>query len=233
MTSALPLTEHVVTRWLGLKPYEATWQAMQDFTNSRDATTPDEIWFLEHGSIFTLGQNSKPEHVLRPSNIQVISTDRGGQVTYHGPGQLMVYVLLDLKRKKFTVRDLVCYLERSIIDLLANYHIKAIARREAPGVYLEDGKKICSVGLRIRRGCSYHGLAFNIAMDLGPFGYINPCGYSELKMTQLADLATLNFTGTKTSLLQQIAAQLSNFLMRNLGYTSASYINSWNRIDGT
>jgi lipoyl(octanoyl) transferase len=177
----------MLCRRLGLEPYEPTWRAMQRFTDARDAATPDEIWFLEHPPVFTLGMNGKPEHVLAPRDIPVIQTDRGGQVTYHGPGQLVVYPLIDLKRAGLGVRDLVSALERAVIGYAGELGIAAQARREAPGVYV-DGRKLASVGLRIRRGASYHGIAINVSMDLEPFSRINPCGYAGLKMTQLAEL---------------------------------------------
>ncbi len=176
-----------VCRRLGLAPYEPTWRAMQRFTDARGAATPDEIWFLEHPRVFTLGMNGKREHVLSPRDIPVIQTDRGGQVTYHGPGQLVVYPLIDLKRAGLGVRDLVSALERAVIGYVHELGIEAQARREAPGVYVE-GRKLASVGLRIRRGASYHGIAINVSMDLEPFSRINPCGYAGLKMTQLAQL---------------------------------------------
>lgn len=201
----------VIVRYLGRQDYVSCWQAMQHFTQTRDETTPDEIWLLEHDPVFTQGQNGKPEHVLNAGDIPVIKIDRGGQVTYHGPGQLVVYTLIDLKRKKFTIRDLVTALEKSIIDLLAEYHIEAVAKRDAPGVYV-DNKKICSIGLRIRRGCSYHGLAFNVAMDLEPFSRINPCGFSQLQMTQLSSLG-----GPQD--LVETGKKLVGYLCTNLGYT--------------
>ncbi len=183
-----PLAQpRAVCRRLGLAPYEPTWRAMQRFTDARDAATLDEIWFLEHPPVFTLGMNGKPEHVLSPRDIPVIRTDRGGQVTYHGPGQLVVYPLIDLKRAGFGVRDLVSALEGAVIGYARELGIEARARREAPGVYV-DGRKLASVGLRIRRGASYHGLALNVSMDLEPFSRINPCGNAGLKMTQLAEL---------------------------------------------
>lgn len=195
--------------------YQSCWQAMQTFTNQRTEETIDEVWLLEHAPVFTQGQNGKPEHVLAPGNIPIIQTDRGGQVTYHGPGQLMVYTLIDLKRKKMNVRELVSILEQTVIDLLAEYDISALAKREAPGVYVND-MKICSIGLRIRRGCSYHGIAFNVAMDLEPFSRINPCGFSQLKMTQFADLGGLGNT-------LESGRKLINYLMKNLRYTNADY----------
>ncbi|MGH8148441.1 MAG: lipoyl(octanoyl) transferase LipB [Steroidobacteraceae bacterium] len=176
-----------VLRRLGLCDYEPTWRAMQRFTDVRDTATGDEIWLLEHLPVFTLGLAGKREHVLAPGGIQVIATDRGGQVTYHGPGQLVIYPLLDLRRLGFGVRDLVTALERAVINYTAELGIEARARPDAPGVYV-DGRKLASVGLRIRRGASYHGLALNVAMDLEPFTRINPCGYAGLTMTQLAAL---------------------------------------------
>ena len=160
---------------------------MQGFTSQRDENTRDEIWFLEHDSVFTLGMNGKPEHILNAGDIPVIHVDRGGQVTYHGPGQLVVYPLLNLRRHQLGVRDLVMALENAVINTVAKWGIDAKARRDAPGVYVQD-KKLASVGLRIRRGCSYHGLAFNVAMDLSPFNRINPCGYQNLQVTDLTHL---------------------------------------------
>jgi lipoyl(octanoyl) transferase len=161
---------------------------MTAFTARRGAETPDEIWFLHHPSIYTLGVNANRKHVLIPSDIPIIQADRGGQVTYHGPGQLIAYTLLDLRRAKLGIRDLVSALETAMIATVANYGIKAIRHKDAPGIYV-DGAKLGSIGLRIRRGCSYHGLALNVDMDLVPFGQIDPCGYANLPVTQLADLA--------------------------------------------
>jgi len=172
---------------LGLVDYEPTWRAMQAFTEQRDAATPDQIWLLQHPPVFTLGLNGKPEHLLAPGEIPVVPVDRGGQVTYHGPGQIVLYPLLDLRRRNLGVRRLVTLLEQSVIGLLAEYGIDAVARPDAPGVYV-DGRKIASLGLRVRRGASYHGLSFNVAMDLAPFRRINPCGYAGLEVTQLRDL---------------------------------------------
>jgi lipoyl(octanoyl) transferase len=176
-----------VVRRPGLVDYEPTWRAMQRFTEERDAATPDEIWFLEHRPVFTLGMNASRAHLLDPGGIPVVQIDRGGQVTYHGPGQLVVYPLVDLKRAGLGIRDFVTALERAVIELAARYGITAQCRRHAPGVYV-DGRKLASVGVRVRRGGSYHGLALNVAMDLAPFRRINPCGYPGLEMTQLADL---------------------------------------------
>lgn len=204
--------EQVTVRWLGRQDYLPIWQAMQDFTQQRTEATTDEIWLLEHTPVFTQGQNGKPEHVLNPGNIPVIQTDRGGQVTYHGPGQLMVYTLIDLRRKQLNVRELVSLLEQSIIDFLAAFQIQAVAKREAPGVYVDD-KKICSIGLRIRKGCSYHGIAFNVALDLEPFTRINPCGFSTLQMAQFSALG-----GLQTPL--ETGQRLVQYLAQNLRYTS-------------
>ena len=181
----------VVVRWLGRVPYEPTWRAMQQFTEQRDADTPDELWLLEHEPVFTLGMNADPSHVLAPGDIPVVRIDRGGQVTYHGPGQLVVYPLIDVRRARLGVRDLVTALERAVIELAARYGIAAACRAAAPGVYVDD-RKLASVGLRIRRGGSYHGLALNVNMDLEPFARINPCGYAGLAMTQLATLGGLD-----------------------------------------
>jgi lipoyl(octanoyl) transferase len=176
-----------VVRWLGRVDYEPTWRAMQRFTDERTPATPDEVWFLEHPPVFTLGMNASRAHVLAPGEIPVVQIDRGGQVTYHGPGQLVVYALIDLRRAGFGVRDLVTALERAVIDYAAQLNVTAECRRNAPGVYV-DGKKLASVGIRIRRGASYHGLALNVNMNLEPFNRINPCGYEGLEMTQLANL---------------------------------------------
>ena len=174
-------------RHLGTVDYLSTWQAMQQFTAARTASTPDEIWFLEHPPVFTLGMNAQRAHLLDPGDIPVVQVDRGGQVTYHGPGQLVVYPLLDLRRLSFGIHDFVRALEQAVISLAGAAHIRAECRRGAPGVYV-DGRKLASVGVRVRRGGSYHGLALNVAMDLAPFRRINPCGYAGLEMTQLAAL---------------------------------------------
>jgi lipoyl(octanoyl) transferase len=177
-------------RDLGLAPYEPTWRAMQTFTDQRDASTRDEIWFAEHPPVFTLGLNGSREHLLAPGDIPVVPIDRGGQVTYHGPGQLLIYPLIDLKRHRLGVRDLVVGLERAVIAYAAEFGIAAQGRREAPGVYV-NGAKLASVGLRVRGGSSYHGLALNVALDLEPFGRINVCGYPGLAVTRLADLCAV------------------------------------------
>ncbi|AXA84794.1 lipoyl(octanoyl) transferase [Lysobacter oculi] len=174
-------------RDLGRQPYEPVWRAMQGFTDARDTDTPDELWFVEHDPVFTLGQAGKDEHVLMPGEIPVIHVDRGGQVTYHGPGQIVVYPLLDLRRLKIGVRDYVCRIEQAIIDTLGEWNIGAARRDGAPGVYV-NGAKVAALGIRVRRGCSFHGLAFNIAMDLEPFRRINPCGYAGLEVVSMSDL---------------------------------------------
>jgi lipoyl(octanoyl) transferase len=183
-------THSPMLRWLGLVDYEPTWRAMQRFTDERGPQTADEVWLLEHPPVFTLGMNADRTHLLAPGDIPVVAIDRGGQVTYHGPGQLVVYPLVDIRRAGLGVRDLITALERSVIAYLAERGVTAELRPQAPGVYA-DQRKIASVGLRIRRGGSYHGLAFNIQMDLAPFQRINPCGYAGLQMTQLADFAAV------------------------------------------
>jgi lipoyl(octanoyl) transferase len=181
----LPKRFRVIVRDLGQADYLETWQAMQAYTLERDEQAVDEIWLVEHPPVFTQGQAGKSEHVLNPGDIPVVPVDRGGQVTYHGPGQLIAYVMLDIRRLKSDVRKLVSALEDSIVDVLAGYGLEASPRPDAPGVYI-GADKVCSLGLRIKRGCSYHGLALNVDMDLEPFERINPCGYKGLKMTQLA-----------------------------------------------
>jgi len=174
-------------RWLGRVDYEPTWRAMQRFTDERGPDTPDEVWLLEHPPVYTLGMNADPSHVLDPGGIPVVRIDRGGQVTYHGPGQLLAYPLVDLRRAGLGVRDLVTALELAVIRHAASFGIEARVQAGAPGVYVAEAK-LASVGIRIRRGASYHGLALNVKMDLGPFGRINPCGYPGLAMTQLSSL---------------------------------------------
>jgi lipoyl(octanoyl) transferase len=181
------LAAPISSRWLGRVPYEPTWRAMQRFTEQRAADTPDELWLLEHEPVYTLGMNADPRHVLEAGEVPVLRIDRGGQVTYHGPGQLVVYTLIDMRRAGLGVRDLVTALETAVIELAARHRVAATCRARSPGVYV-DGRKLASVGLRIRRGGSYHGLALNVNMDLAPFGRINPCGYAGLQMTQLASL---------------------------------------------
>ena len=174
-------------RELGRQPYEPVWRAMQRFTDGRGPDTPDELWLVEHDPVFTLGQAGKPEHVLAPGDIPVVHVDRGGQVTYHGPGQIVAYPLVDLRRLGLGVRELVCRIEQAVIDVLAALGIAAARRAGAPGLYV-DGAKVMALGLRVRRGCSFHGLAFNVAMDLEPFQRINPCGFQGLEVTTVLNL---------------------------------------------
>jgi lipoyl(octanoyl) transferase len=177
----------MIVRWLGCVDYEPTFRAMQKFVDEREAASPDELWLLEHPPVFTLGMAADPAHLIAPGDIPVVQTDRGGQVTYHGPGQLVAYPLLDVRRLGITVRGLVLQLEQAVIDIVAAHGVTASGRRDAPGVYV-DGRKLASLGLRIRRGASYHGVALNVDMDLKPFARINPCGLEGLQVTQLADL---------------------------------------------
>lgn len=177
----------MIVRSLGRQDYEPLWRKMQRFTDERDADTADEIWYTEHPPVFTLGMNASRDHLIAPGDIPVVQVDRGGQVTYHGPGQLMIYPLIDLKRAKLGVRDLVTALEQCVVDFVARFGIAAASRKDAPGVYV-DGRKIASVGLRVRRGASYHGMALNIDVDLEPFSRINPCGFSDLEVTNLERL---------------------------------------------
>lgn len=181
---------------------------MQAFTDARDDATPDELWLVEHDPVFTLGQAGKPEHVLMPGDIQVLHVDRGGQVTYHGPGQIVAYPLLDLRRCKLGVRDYVCRIEQAVIDTLAEWNIEGQRRQGAPGVYVADAK-IAALGIRVRRGCTFHGLAFNIAMDLEPFQRINPCGYEGLQVTAMRELGGPSGVGSvKPMLVEHLASQL-------------------------
>lgn len=209
----------LVLRQLGRQPYQPTFDRMQAFTNERGADTADEIWVLEHEPVFTQGQAGKAEHLLNPGDIPVVQVDRGGQVTYHGPGQLVIYLLLDLKRNGLGVRDLVTLMEEAVVELLGEYGVSGAPKADAPGVYV-DGRKICSLGLRVRRGCSFHGLALNIDMDLEPFLRINPCGYAGLEMTQLARL-------TDGIEISQVAKQLSQILSKRIGYNGLQEVNGW------
>ena len=195
-------------RSLGLVAYEPTWRAMQAFTAQRDAATPDEIWLLQHPPIFTLGQAGKTEHLLHHSDIPLLNIDRGGQITYHAPGQLVVYLLIDLKRRNLSVRELVSRMEQAVIDLLDTLGVVAQRRADAPGVYVQAAK-IAALGLRIKHGCSYHGLALNVEMDLTPFGLINPCGYAGLAVTQTRDLGiTASLGELEQALSQRLSAAL-------------------------
>ncbi|KZQ99523.1 octanoyltransferase [Enterobacter hormaechei subsp. steigerwaltii] len=202
--------DKILVRHLGLQPYEPVSQAMHDFTDMRDDTTPDEIWLVEHLPVFTQGQAGKAEHLLMTGDIPVIQSDRGGQVTYHGPGQQVMYVLLNLKRRKLGVRELVTLLEQTVVNTLAEYGIDAHPRADAPGVYVVE-MKICSLGLRIRKGCSFHGLALNINMDLTPFQRINPCGYAGMEMTQMRQwVDTATPENIRPVLLKKFLALLNN-----------------------
>ncbi|RFA31278.1 octanoyltransferase [Alkalilimnicola ehrlichii] len=212
MTAVHPLT----IRQLGLRDYEPVWRDMQDFTDRRTPDTADEIWFVEHPSVYTLGLAGKREHLLAPGEIPVVACDRGGQVTYHGPGQLIAYVLINLKRRDFGVRRLVSLLEQSVVDLLAEFDIAAAAKPEAPGVYVDE-KKIASLGLRVRRGCSYHGLSLNVDMDVEPFQRINPCGYPGLEVTQLKNLGVdIGMGELSKRLLVHLNAQLAGNSNRSI-----------------
>lgn len=197
------MTKRITIRKLGLCDYQQVWQAMQHYTDVRGADSADELWLVEHPPVFTQGQAGKEEHLLMPGDIPVVQVDRGGQVTYHGPGQQVLYVLLDLKRNKLGVRQLVTLMETALVDCLAGFGIQAYAKPDAPGVYV-DNAKIASLGLRVRRGCSFHGLALNIAMDLTPFLRINPCGYAGMAMTQVCDLAPqASFADVQSRLVEQ------------------------------
>lgn len=206
----------LVVRQLGRQSYEPVWEAMKRFTNDRTADTPDEIWVVQHDPVFTLGQAGKPEHVLMPGDIPVIKVDRGGQVTYHGPGQLVFYFLLDVRRLGSGPRIVVTALENAVISLLEQYEIRALNDPEAPGVYV-DGAKIASLGLRFRKSRSYHGLSLNVDMDLEPFNRINPCGYPGLKVTQMSDLLD------QVS-IDDVSDQLLQCFMAELGYNNAETI---------
>lgn len=200
-----------VVRHLGVVEYLPTLEAMRTLTAERDEHTPDEIWLLQHPAVFTQGQAGKAEHLLAPGEIPVIQVERGGQVTYHGPGQLVAYLMLDLRRLGLGVRELVSAMEQSLVDLLASYGVDAAPKADAPGVYVR-GEKIASLGLRVRRGCSFHGLALNVDMDMSPFARINPCGYSGLKMVQLKDLLAT------PAPLDEVAQRLEQALRGRLGY---------------
>ena len=210
----------LIIRQLGLQTYLPIWQAMQDFTDNRDAETADEIWLVEHQAVFTQGQAGKEEHILMPGDIPVVKVDRGGQVTYHGPGQQMMYVLLNLKRNKLGVRTLVTALEQCVVNTLQEYAINAYPKADAPVVYV-NAKKVCSIGLRIRKGCSFHGLALNVNMDLSPFQRINPCGYAGLEMIDCAQL-----DGPNT--LAEVGTKLTDHLSALLGIKNKEYREGFN-----
>ncbi|MDT7525176.1 lipoyl(octanoyl) transferase LipB [Pseudidiomarina sp. GXY010] len=204
------IAQQLLIRQLGRQPYQPVWQAMQDFTDKRDEQTRDELWVLEHEPVFTQGQAGKAEHILAPGDIPVVQVDRGGQVTYHGPGQLVVYFLLDIRRRKVGVRQLVNTIEDTIVALMANYGVVAAAKADAPGVYVQ-GDKLCSLGLRIRKGCSFHGLALNVDMDLSPFARINPCGYAGMQMVQTKSLNGPQDVTDAATQVTQIFAELMGY----------------------
>lgn len=198
----------ILVRYMGRSDYVETWAAMKDFTDRRNQDSLDELWVTEHAAVFTQGLNGKPEHLLNPGDIPVVQIDRGGQVTYHGPGQLLLYCLLDLNRRGLGIKGLVSQIENSVMELLQSYAISADTHSGAPGVYV-DQAKIAALGLRIRKGCCYHGLSLNVDMDLEPFSRINPCGYKGLAVTQLVDLQV-------HSKLEQVGQKLAEILTRNL-----------------
>lgn len=209
----------LIVRSLGLQPYMDIWEAMKTFTAERDERVTDELWCLQHPRVYTQGQAGKPEHILAPGDIPVVQVDRGGQVTYHGPGQLVVYLMIDLRRRKLGVRVLVDVIEQAIVRTLAGYGIEAAPKADAPGVYVA-GAKIASLGMRVRRGCSFHGLALNVDMDMEPFSRINPCGYAGMEMVQVTDLVP----GVHVSDLEpKLAAELA----RGLDATGVDYRQGW------
>lgn len=209
------MDNQLVVRRLGRQDYHPVWQAMHDFTDQRDDTTRDEVWLVEHNPVFTQGQAGKAEHLLNTGDIPVVQSDRGGQVTYHGLGQIVAYFLINLRRKKLGVRELVTDIENLVINTLNAYNIDAAARPDAPGVYVE-GKKICSLGLRIRKGCSFHGLALNVNMDLSPFLRINPCGYQGMEMVQVSDLGG-------PARIEDVEQQLIKELVSLFGYEEVEF----------
>ena len=219
--SELSIEQQLHTRHFGLVDYQLAWQAMQSFTDRRTPFTVDEIWFLQHPAVFTQG---KAEHLLAPGNIPIIQVDRGGQVTYHGPGQLVAYLLIDLRRRSLGVRELVTAIETAIVAVLAGYDIGASARADAPGVYISDqashlnGAKIAQLGLRVRRGCSFHGLSLNVDMQMEPFQRINPCGHIGLEVANMAML------GDNVPSMQELSQRLTNHFMRDLGYAAHAHI---------
>lgn len=208
------MNEVVKTQFLGRQQYSAIWQQQKEFTYNRDLQTVDQIWLLEHDPVYTQGQAGKPEHLIDAKEIPVVQSDRGGQITYHGPGQLIVYLLTDIGRKKLNIRQFVTILEQAVIDLLASYNITATTHASAPGVYV-DNAKICSLGLRVRKGRTYHGLSLNVAMDLEPFTRINPCGYKGMQVVQLQDLCG------PTS-LETVGKQLLAILTDKIGYAGVT-----------
>ncbi|WED28418.1 lipoyl(octanoyl) transferase LipB [Vibrio sp. DW001] len=215
------MKDNLIVRNLGLNDYEPIWKAMHEFTDNRNDETVDEVWLVEHNPVFTQGQAGKEEHLLNTGDIPVIQSDRGGQVTYHGPGQLVAYFLINLRRKNIGVRELVTNIENLVINTLARFDIESSARPDAPGVY-SDGKKVCSLGLRIRKGCSFHGLALNIDMDLSPFLRINPCGYQGMEMVQISELGG-------PSNVELVGATLVEELLSLLNYEHVDLIKENNK----
>ena len=213
----------LIIRQLASMDYTTVWQAMQKFTDDRNDDTQDELWLVEHPAVFTQGQAGKDEHLLMPGDIEVVKVDRGGQVTYHGPGQQVIYFMINLRRRKMGVRDLVTLLENGLIASLADFDITAKAKPDAPGVYVNN-KKIASLGLRVRKGCSFHGLALNVNMDLSPFLRINPCGYEGLEMVQTADISQLKDT-------DQAGETLVKHLAKLLNTNNISYKTGWDEIN--
>jgi lipoyl(octanoyl) transferase len=207
-TSLAPTVDRLLVRRLGLADYEPVWRAMQDYTDRRDDSSADELWLVQHPPVFTQGQAGKAEHVLAPGDIPVIQVDRGGQVTYHGPGQIVAYPLIDIRRKNIGVRDFVCRIEEAIIRTLALHGVTGERIAGAPGIYV-DGDKIASLGLRVRRGRTFHGLAFNIRMDLEPFQRINPCGFAGLRVTQLSAFADAAIEDVEDQLVENLVRQLA------------------------
>ena len=212
MTKANSLTIRLLEQ---AEPYEPVWQKMQNYTNTRNEQSSDEIWLLEHQKVFTQGQAGKAEHLLNTGDIPVVQVDRGGQVTYHGPGQLVMYILVDLRRHKLGVRDMVTLMEQAIIDVLQSFSVTAFAKADAPGVYV-DQSKIASLGLRVRRGCTFHGFALNLDVDMEPFLRINPCGYAGMQMSNMADFVS----NLDHSLVRQ---RLCDYMVEKIGYTDVNY----------
>ena len=204
------INPNIITKHLGLADYPSVWESMKDFTQSRDADTPDEIWIVEHPPTFTLGRNGKEHHILQDTSIPIVKVDRGGQVTYHGPGQIVIYLLLDLHRRGIGIRQLVTLIENCLVELLAEYEITAYSDVKAPGVYV-DKKKIAALGLRVSKGRTTHGLSLNVDMDLTPFEYINPCGYEGLEVTQCADLGIKD---TMTTLSEKLHTIIDSNIMK-------------------
>jgi lipoyl(octanoyl) transferase len=221
MSPQIPAQPQLLVRQLGRRPYQPVWDAMKAFTDGRTSDTPDEFWVVEHDPVYTQGQAGKAEHLLAPGDIPVVQSDRGGQVTYHGPGQLVLYVLVDVRRSKLSVRELVTCLETAIIKTLAKSDIEAYAKADAPGVYVKNElgmeAKLASLGLRIRKGCSFHGLALNINMDMTPFLRINPCGYAGMAMTQTSALGGPQSVAEAQAIL---VAELASLI----GYQSISHV---------